>query len=164
MVSFSETLVIIAFFWLVIISIASRYDLQKYNIFISTGLFIWKLNELPSWIKKQSKRAKFWNRFGNISGFFAILLFFAIPLILTVNIIKGLIFFPSPILFSNPFATFRAEVFILLIPAIFLVISFHQLIRSMSYCSEKEEIETSGFIIIGIVISFFSHLNFQNQA
>lgn len=150
----SQLLLIIVGFWLIITYLAGRFDFQKYNLFVSSGFLIWKSDRLRDFLSRPpSSRFQY---FQKISVYMMLSVFYMLPVVFVINFARSYFAKPSPIFEGNPLQVFNIEVILLVLPAIFVVGSIYQIIRGKALTSSEEELESTGIILLGVILLFYS--------
>ncbi len=147
----------LAVFWLILIFVSSRVNLEAKGVLIAPLVLIWQTNIFRKLFMRiaNEKTRTFWLKVGNICAFLALQLFFILPVILLVNIFLSIISKPGPILSLNPIKFLNLEIILLLIPAILFSIVIHEFLHGIMATSEGVRVEKTGIMLVLAIFTVF---------
>ncbi len=162
MVSLGDTIVFVSFGWLGLIALANRIDLTKYHLNVSAGFLLFSHPKISAAIKSIAHRNQ-WKRVSEIASLPALILFLGVPILLALNLIKGLFFDVTPIFQMGVIRVLRIESFLLVLPPLALFLTIQYFFSAVFRLREGQELENSGILLFGVVFMFFARFTKQDK-
>lgn len=149
-----DLVLFLSIFWIMVIFLSSRIDLEKRGMLAGPGVIIWRTERFNRFYKKLSKLFIF-QKYSRAIALITISLFFTVPIIFLINLIKSLFFEVSVVLVANPLLAMNVESILLLILPLLMVLTIFELVKGVVAQSEDISVERTGFALVIIFFTVF---------
>ncbi|MCY3411196.1 MAG: site-2 protease family protein [Candidatus Heimdallarchaeota archaeon] len=159
MASFIQIALGIAIFWIILYYLSKQWDLSSRGIMVAPGILVWRTEIFnPYFDKITTKFKSVLNYYSEFSNTAAIVVFFAFPILLLINIIRFFLDFASPLFVPNPVKSLNLELLLLIIFPVVVALLIHELMHGMMARHLNVEVDSSGIVILGFILSTFVKL------